>query len=289
MIIDCHVHLYPPELNRDPAAWAAAQGERHWATLCTRVRRDGRAVQAFPSVDELLREMDRAGVASAVLQGWYWEKPATCSWQNRFFGKCVRAHPDRLMAFASIQPKAGHWPALEEMHRARDEGLIGIGELSPQSQGYAMDDAVFKEVLTLAGDWKMPVNLHVTDPDGGEYPGRVVTPLPEFVTLARGFPSVNFILAHWGGLLPLRDAGARDLPNVYYDTAASPLLYEADVWSRFLAGVSPERVLFGSDFPLNLFPKLDAEPAMSRFIDEALQAGAGDAVMHGNATRLLRR
>jgi len=25
-VIDSHVHLYPPELNRDPAGWAAAQG-----------------------------------------------------------------------------------------------------------------------------------------------------------------------------------------------------------------------------------------------------------------------
>jgi len=31
MIIDAHVHLYPTEIDRDPAAWAAAQGEAHWA------------------------------------------------------------------------------------------------------------------------------------------------------------------------------------------------------------------------------------------------------------------
>ncbi len=289
MIIDSHVHLYPPELNREPAAWAAKSGEPHWTTLCTRRRADGRAVQTFPSVDDLLREMDRAGVARAVLLGWYWEKPETCAWQNRFFGTCVRARPDRLMAFAAINPKAGHWPTLGEMHRARDDGLVGVGELSPHSQGYAIDDPVFHDVLTLASDWKMPVNLHVTDPDSAHYPGRIETPRADFVSLARAFPKVNFILAHWGGQLPLHEAGARELKNVFYDTAASPLIYGPDIWTRFLGAVSADRVLFGSDFPLNVYPKLDAEPAMARLIAEAKAGGAGDEVLQGNAARLLGR
>ena len=66
-IIDAHVHLYPPEINRAPAAWAGVQGELHWSTLCTRVRKNGRPVQGFPGMDELLREMDAAGIERAVL------------------------------------------------------------------------------------------------------------------------------------------------------------------------------------------------------------------------------
>ncbi len=286
MIIDSHVHLYPPEVNRDPAGWAATNGEPRFAALCTRLRTDGRPVQSFPSVDELLREMDRAGVGRAVLLGWYWEKPATCSRQNRFLGQCVRAHPDRLTAFAAINPLAGHVPTLQEMHRSRDDGLIGLGELSPHAQGYAMDDAGFHDVLTLASDWKLPVNLHVTDPEGRDFPGRVATPLTEFVALARVFPKVNFILAHWGGLLPLREPAVRELKNVFYDTAASPLMYEPEIWSRFLAAVPADHVLFGSDFPLNLYPKSEAQAEMARFLAEARAAGAGDAVLGGNAARL---
>ena len=70
-IIDAHVHLYPPEVGRDPVAWAAAQGEPHWAVLCTRRRRGGQPVQTFPPIDQLLRDMDAAGVDKAVLLGWY--------------------------------------------------------------------------------------------------------------------------------------------------------------------------------------------------------------------------
>jgi predicted TIM-barrel fold metal-dependent hydrolase len=290
MIVDAHVHLYPPEISADPSAWAAAAGEPHWAELCTRTRRDGRPVQSFPTADELLREMDAAGVARAVLLGWYWEKPETCVRQNRFYAACVRAHPDRFSAFAALQPLVGHWSVLEEMHRARDGGLIGVGELSPHTQGYAVDDATLGEVLTLAADWKMPVNLHVTDPASRPYPGRVETPLADFVRLARAFPRTDFILAHWGGLLPLVDSSAMatNLPNVFYDTAASPLIYDVKIWARALPVFGVDRVLFGSDFPLNLYPKKDAAPNMARFVAEARGGGADAGVLGGNVARLLR-
>jgi hypothetical protein len=48
-------------------------------------------VQGFPSVEELLRTMDAAGVARAVVLGWYWHREATCALQNRFFAACVEA------------------------------------------------------------------------------------------------------------------------------------------------------------------------------------------------------
>lgn len=273
MIIDAHVHLYPPEVARDPAGWARTAVEPHWATLCTRVRRDGRAVQTFPTVDELLREMDAAGVARAVLLGWYWERAETCAGQNRFYAQCVRAHPDRLSAFATVQPAAGEETAVTELRRAHGEGLVGVGELSPHSQGHAVDSAAFGAVLALAAELKLPVNLHVTDPASRSFPGRVETPLADFTRLARAWPQVKFVLAHWGGLLPLVDASVRGLGNVSYDTAASPLLYDAGVWEKFLAVVPRERVLFGSDFPLNLYPKLDAAPRLGRFVAEARAAG----------------
>src|SRR5476649_815142 len=117
--IDGHVHLYPPEVNRDPAGWALAQGEKHWAVLCTR-QRSGRSVQAFPDVAGLLAAMDAAGVERAILLGWYWETPASCARQNRFYAECLRAHPGRLSAFATFHPAAGAAAVAEELRWARD-------------------------------------------------------------------------------------------------------------------------------------------------------------------------
>jgi predicted TIM-barrel fold metal-dependent hydrolase len=288
-IIDSHVHLYPAELNAAPAAWAAAHGEGHWSVLCTRQRRDGRPVQAFPAVAELLRELDAGGIERAVLLGWYWQRPENCAWQNRFLAECVRAHPDRLEAFATIHPGAGRAETLAEITRARDDGLVGLGELSPHSQGYAIDDPVFRAALDCAAELGLPVNLHVTDPAGRSYPGRIETPLADFLRLAADFPSLQFVLAHWGGLLALGEGGvARALPaNVHFDTAASPLLYGPEIWAQMAPFM--DRVLFGSDFPLDLYPRQAEANGLNRFVAEARAHGAGAGVMGENYERLITR
>jgi hypothetical protein len=51
--------------------------------------------------------------------------------------------------------------------------------------------------------------------------------------------------------------------------------------------VPVERIVFGSDFPLNLYPKLDASPDMSRFIAEAKRVGVDLNSLAGNVRRLL--
>jgi predicted TIM-barrel fold metal-dependent hydrolase len=284
-VIDAHVHLYPPEAGREPTAWAAAHGEPHWAQLCIRRRKDGNPVQGFPSVDELLRDMDAAGVAQAVLLGWYWENHTTCVEQNRFYAGCIHAHPDRLAAFATVHPAAGA-AALDEIVWAKENGFRGLGELSPHSQHVALSDPVWREVLARAGQLNLPVNLHVTDPVGRKYPGRVETPLDDFVHLAREFPQTKFILAHWGGGLAF-DPENRALGNVWYDTAASPLMYGPDVWRRAATAVGVARILFGSDYPLILYPKIETAPAFGGLLGEARAEGASAAVLGGNTVALL--
>jgi predicted TIM-barrel fold metal-dependent hydrolase len=280
-IIDAHVHLYPPAVNSDPAGWAAGQGEAHWATLCTRRRKDGRPVQAFPSPAQLLADMDAAGVSRAVLLGWYWENHATCQEHNRYYASCLRAHPARFAAFATIHPGAGE-AALDEVRRAKDAGFVGLGELSPHAQHVPLHDPVWRKILSLAGQLALPVNLHVTDPASRPYPGRVDTPLMDFVALARDFPGTTFILAHWGGGLAWAEAAA-ELANVWFDTAASPLLYGPEVWRR----APPGRVLFGSDYPLVLYPGSSPRAGFGGMVEEARRAGAAEEIFRANAAGLL--
>lgn len=288
-VIDAHVHLYPPEINRATHAWAASAGESVWAALCTRRRADGRPVQAFPNLDELLCAMDAAGVAHAVLLGWYWQTPAACVLQNRFYAACVAAHPDRLSACATVQP-ADLPAARAEIQWAREHGFRGLGELSPHSTALAHDDAAWHEVLDLAGQAGLPVNLHVTDPGSRAYPGRVDTPLDHFMTWARRHAATRFVLAHGGGGLPWQVPEARGLPNLWYDTAAFPLLYPAETIRRWIAEVGPDRLLWGTDWPLDLYPRHTDRPAMGGFRSEVdrleLPTAARQALMGGNAARV---
>ena len=286
MVIDAHVHLYPPEVNADPAGWAQRSGESHWAVLATRVRRNGRPVQAFPSVDELLKALDEAEVDRAVLQGWYWQHAETCVRQNSFYAECVRQHPDRLAAAVTVFPPAGDGHVRTELERAREAGFQGIGELSPHSQGYAIDHSAFSEMVRVAGDWRWPVNLHVTAPDARPYPGMVPTPLADFAALAGRFPQTVLVLAHLGGIEQDANGGVLEKPNIYFDSAAAPLSYDASIWRR----MPPGRVLFGSDFPLNLYPGLDERPNLRRFVagvraDSGLPPTELAAVLGGTAKR----
>lgn len=289
-VIDAHVHLYPPEASADPAAWAAHQGEAHWSTLVTRRRKDGRPVQAFPSLDELLAMMDRDGVARVILLGWYWNRPENAVRQNRFYADCVRAHPERLAACATLHPVMGREAALEELQWASGEGMVGLGELSPHSQGFSPADPLFRELLDRAADLGLPVNLHVTEPECRPFPGRVETPLGDFRDLVTGCARTTFILAHWGGRLPLVMPELAALPNVYYDTAASPLLYDADIWVRMVRAVGADRVLFGTDYPLDLFPRRSNGPDFASLAEEArasgLTAGELRKVLSENAALL---
>ena len=202
----------------------------------------------------------------------------------------MRAHPDRLSAFATVHPAAGE-TALAEIRRAHGDGLIGLGELSPHSQGVSVDDLRWRAVLTLAGELGLPVNLHVTDPSPatGNYPGRVETPLADFVLMARAFPKVNFILAHWGGCWWRH--GVRLPANVWFDTAASPLLYAPTVFGEGVTACGAERVLWGTDYPIDLYPRDESRETMAGFLAEArtaLPESSAGKVLGDNASRLLR-
>ena len=292
-VVDAHVHLYPPAVNRDPAGWAAANGEPAWAKMCVRTRKaTGRPVQGFPSADELLRDMDAAGVDRAVLLGWYWERHENCVAQNRFYAACVKAHPDRLSAFATVQPGAGA-AALEETRRAHGEGLSGLGELSPHSQGVPVGDPRWGALLDLAEELSLPLNLHVTEPESASYPGKVETPLADFLAIARARPRVRFILAHWGGRIWRAAGGVRLPDNVRVDTAAAPLIYRGDVspWADGIAALGAQRVLWGTDYPLDLYPADEGGRTMVGFLAEARECLPNDAqadVLGGSVVRLLK-
>jgi predicted TIM-barrel fold metal-dependent hydrolase len=271
-LVDHHVHLYPAELNGDPAAWAAARGEALWARMCVRKRRDGSSVQEFPSVDELLRAMDGAGVARAVLLGWYWEKAETCAWHNRAMAGWVAAHPDRLAAWATFHPGSGAGEVRAELRRARDEGLGGLGEISPHSVGAGIGSEGMRAALGLAEEWGWAVNLHVTEPRAKPYPGMVATPEEDFRKLARDWPRLEFVLAHWAGGFDVRD-----LSNVRVDTAAAPLIYGEKAWALRGLSARAEQVVFGSDYPLRLRPGGSAAEGWADFAGEARKNGLGGA------------
>ncbi len=103
----------------------------------------------------------------------------------------------------------------------------------------------------------------------------------------------SFILAHWGGGLAFRGLpdGAPLPANLYFDTAASPLLYPPDVFRRAAGLVGADRILYGSDYPLLLYPRESRKPGFARFLGDIARCGLGEAergaILGSNIRRLL--
>jgi uncharacterized protein len=291
-LIDAHVHLYPPEAGSDPAGWAARHGELHWAELV--VPRDGKAIlQGWADPDLLMRDMDEAGIDRAVLLGWYWENHDTCGKQNGFYADVGGAHPDRVWWFATVHPAAGQ-AALDAMRVAAARGARGLGELSPAAQGFSLRDPPFRRVAELAMELGWPINFHVNEALGRSRAGRRFDVLEDFQWLATTYPDLKIILSHWGGLIPffeLNRAVRRDLRNVFYDTSASPLLYDRRIYRTVADVVGAEKIIYGSDYPLLLFPRAERIPGFQRMLEEVRASGLSEAelaaVLGGNILRLL--
>jgi len=292
-IIDCHVHFFPEEVSADPRKWGTEHREPWWITCVAPLGR--RSIQGWATPAVLLRDMDRAGVEKCVLLGWYWENQATCDLQNRWLIDSVQAHPDRLLGFAAVQPRAKQLAA-DSLKRALDGGLCGIGELFPQAQGYAFRDPYFERIIEIAIDRNAPINLHVTDPLIVTTMASKATPLEGFVRLAKRFPAAKLILAHWGGGLPFYELNRQlraILQNVSYDCAASPLLYSNRIFRQVIDLIGADRVLYGSDYPLLVYPREQKAPEFKRFLNEIvsvdLTAEEQEKVLGENLLRLIGR
>jgi uncharacterized protein len=288
-IVDAHIHAYPPEVFVAPRDWAEARGERWWAD--TVAPRDRSSIQGWADVDQLIRDMDAAQVDQAVMLGWYWEQQTTCEDNNSWMAAWQQAHPDRLHAFVAVNPAVGA-TAVEQTRRWLDHGFCGIGELLDRVQGYRYADDSFALLAELAREYGVPFNLHVTDPKLDARPGMQPTPLAEFTQLATALPDNRFILAHLGGGLALDPAA--DLPsNLYFDTAATPLIYDAGCYRQAIACVGAERVLFGTDYPLRVYPRRSKIPEWRHQLAEIRAAGLSsaefDAMMGANLQTLLTR
>jgi len=290
-ILDAHVHLYGPEASADPKGWGLARGEHHWVACVAPEGR--RSIQGWSNPVLLIQHMDRAGIEACVLQGWYWQRQATCELQNGWYLDWSRRFPGRFIPFATVQPADGP-AALESLERSLDAGMKGIGELLPQAQGYPLDHPVFQGVMALAAARGLPVTLHATDPEKGPAAGPP-TPLGPLVDLARSFPRASVILAHYGGGIAFRGMpDGKPVPqNLFFDTAASPLLYDGNVYARSVDRVGEYRLLYGSDYPLLVRPRKMGEPgfepALQEIADAPLTKEARALLLGGNIRRLIAR
>lgn len=268
MTIDSHSHYMPPEVAAKTAFF-----KEHWS-----------------DADKHLHLMDEYHVTQALLLyptsdahinmgGW----KNLCDAYNPAIANLVKKHQDRFIG-AGILPVDAPNLIAQELKRNRDLDLKVIS-LASSYNGLYLDDPIFFEVYEFAKANKMPIHVHpqIMNPIGEErVKDPLLSPVLEYVFdvsmcigkmmmagVFQNFPDVNFIFAHYGGVLPIvkerfdstyamlrRRNFVKDISknpsqffaNLYFDTSGSKskasLLLALEL-------TDCHHILWGSDFPAN--------------------------------------
>lgn len=245
MIIDFHTHIFPEAVREDRGAYF--KGEPAFELLYDSPK------SKMVGAEEIVSAMDNQSVDRSVVFGFPWKDIATCRMHNDYVLDAVKKFPDRLIGFCCLDP--AHPDAAEEAERCLKEGLSGLGELAFYDSGFSPKAVEqLSPLMALCREADLPVLIHTNEPVGHSYPGKSPMTLGELYRLIQTFPDNKIVLAHWGGGIFFYHLMKKEvktaLANVYVDTAASPYLYDPNIYRIALDILGPQKVLFGSDYPL---------------------------------------
>jgi uncharacterized protein len=277
MIIDIHTHAFPAEIRNRREYFFG--GEPTFRLLYASHK------SQLVSGSDTVAMMDKQGVDKSVVFGFPWRSIDTCRLNNDYILEVVSRYPDRLIGFCCVDPL--HPEAAVEVERCLQAGLKGVGELAFYTSGIdgrCLDG--LDPIMALARRFDCPVMLHTNEPIGHQYPGKSPNTLVQIYALVQRFADNRIILAHWGGGIffytLLKKEVRETLANVWFDTAASPFLYQPQIYTQAIALAGEEKILYGSDFPL-LKPE--------RYFKEMGQAGLSEtqkrAICGANAAKVL--
>ncbi len=279
MIVDCHVHLLPRAVQHDRARFVHL--DPAFASLYSSEK------AKLASEAEIIEYLDGSGIDRAVLLGFPWMDHDLIRQNNDEIWDFHQRYPGRTIPFAVLSPK-GNKDDYLETEKTIAAGFAGIGELAMYYGGWNQENfETFSPFLDLAQKAAIPVMIHVNEPVGHQYAGKISVDFQGLLQAINGHPDLNFILAHFGGgifFYGLMPEVSRILARTYLDTAASPYLYDFRVFEIACRIMGPEKVLFGSDFPL--LP-------LSRYLRDLEKADLDETVRKGilgeNVSKLLKK
>jgi predicted TIM-barrel fold metal-dependent hydrolase len=231
--------------------------------------------QPMPSETEFLETLDRFGIEAAcifTLQGFYGD----CRKHNDALAARARRHPDRLIPFATVDPKLGE-AAVVELERCLADPLFRGVKFHPWLQAFApsMVQSTMIELLQCAARHHAPVIFH----DGT--PPYATT--FQIAAAARWVPQATVVLGHAGLSDYIVAAGqlVRDIPNLYACVCGPRAGYLPYLVQT--AGI--HKVIFGSDFGFTDWTIL------AEFLDNIRVADIDrpmmECILYRNAARML--
>ena len=278
MVIDSHTHIFSPGMKEGRGRLAGADACFLDLYSSPKAR--------MATAEELISSMDDCGIDASVVLNIGWVAHDMCHETNEYILEAAARYPKRLIPFCSIQPKAGN-AALDELERCARAGAKGIGEMRSDIQGFDLADRdLLQPFVDLMQKYRLVFLTHASEPVGHEYPGKgAITPGSLYRFICH-FPHLKVVCAHWGGGLPfyaLMPEVASALGNTHFDTAATPFLYRPQIFQQVAEIAGPEKILFGSDYPLMSPKRVMAQVRSLEFTPEveAMILGGNAGVLLG--------
>jgi uncharacterized protein len=245
MIIDFHTHIFPKDIRKNRESYFENEPE-------FRLLYDSHKSK-LAGADEIISDMDQNGVDISVIFGFPWRQSKIFKQNNEYILEAVTRYPKRLIGFCCVDPF--HKEAAGEAARCLSDGLSGIGELAFYQSGFDENTlAHLAPLMALCHEKNAPILIHTNEPVGHLYPGKAPIRLSQIYDLVKKFPQNRIVLAHWGGGIFFYHLMKKEVKtafaNVYFDTAASPFLYDPRIYEIATRIMGPEKILFGSDYPL---------------------------------------
>lgn len=280
-IIDFHTHVFPESIA------AAAIGKLQAASH-TRPFTDG-------TVTGLKNSMTEAGISASVVLPVATHPRQVPHVNDASIALNDQAERSGVYSFGCMHPD--YADVRRELKRVAGAGIRGI-KLHPVYQGVDFDDPRYLRILDAAGDLGLTVLIHAGLDVG--FPGVTHASPRMILNAVRSVGPVTLVLAHMGGWRCWREA--RELlpdTGVSIDTSFSlgPMTPNGDGYYRtpeelalmdgaeFLSTVrafGADRVLFGTDCPWGA-----QKDALARFLALPLSPPEREAILHGNAERLI--
>ena len=226
------------------------------------------------SPDELVAEMDAAGVDVVLLSAWH--RPGGWVVSNDDVAEFTTAYPDRFAGLASVN-LADPIAAVRELRRAVGElGFIGL-RIVPWLWELPPDHRLYYPLYSACVELGIPFCTQVGH-TGPLKPSDTGRPVPYLDRVALDFPELVIVGGHIGhpwtnemiGVVWKHD-------NVYLDTSAYlPRYYPAEL-VHFMNTYGRGKVMFGTNWP-----QLDHRRALSQLdqlglTDKAMAEFLGDA------------
>lgn len=260
-IIDAHAHIYPEKIAQK-------------ATVAIGDFYDIKMDMPAGTAESLLEEGARAGVTGFVVHS-----VATTAHQVRSINEFIKREIDKhkeFIGFMTLHQDLSEEEVEFEVDWCIKNGFKGV-KLHPDFQKFYIDGENAQKFYKIIGN-RLPILFHVGD-------DRYDFSEPErLYKMAKKYPEVNFIGAHFGGYRQWDKAEIyKDVKNVYFDTCSSLAFITPEKAKEIIDTLGAERFFFATDFPM-----WDATKELSRFMAINLSEKQRKMILSENIKKFLK-